>query len=282
MRKLVKRKRNIEITVNKAISSFPLGSHRSLVLGGGGEFQTVREWQPGDKRPSVPATSRLVKPMFKNFEEPKAITVWLLVDNSPSMEFGAVHKKIDIACALCLMFGFSVDNVADRLSAATFGSGKNFFIEPGSGCSVASTIIDLLLSGKEEERNDSITESLALISAREPTNSLVVIISDFGFELSPSTKDYMRRISSLRNSVLLSIVLEDRQEDDFPSSSLMANIYDSESGESLPIDLRSVNTEKSSLINELRSLNSYVALVDSNDKHFKRLAKFFSSLHLCK
>lgn len=282
MRKIKRRKRDIEIIVNNAVSNFPLGSHRSLIVGSGGEFQTVREWQPGDRRLSVSATARIGKPMFKVFEEPKAITVWLLVDGSSSMEFGAFHKKIDIACALCLMFGFSVDSVADRLSAATFGFEKNFFMEPGVGGDTASTVIDFLLSEEARKESGSITESLALISAREPTNSLVVIISDFQFELSPSDKNFIRHISSLRNTVLLSIILEDKHEDDFPKSPLMANVFDSESGESLSVDLRSVNPEKNLLMNELRSLGSHVALVDSNDKHFKKLAKFFSSLHLCK
>ncbi len=279
-----RRKRNIQIGVAREIHNFSVGIHRSLLFGRGGDFYGVRDWQPGDRHLSIPATIRTSKPMFKVFEEPKSLKVWLLIDNSPSMNFGSEQKKIDIACALCLLFGFSVDSVGDRLSVSVFGSDQPFFTELGLGNDNALTAIDFALSKKHKDgyHTVSISDSLSLITAREPTNSLVIIISDFCFNLPLSAKNHIGHIGSLRNTVLLSIIIGDRQEDDLPKAPLMANVFDSETKKYFPIDLRSAHYEKSSLDEELRSLNSYVARVDASDKCFKQLVKFFSSLLLCK
>ncbi len=280
MLSIKRRKRNIQLSVAREIHNFPVGIHRSLLFGSGGDFYGVRDWQLGDRHLSIPATIRTGRPMFKVFEEPKSLNVWLLIDGSPSMEFGSGQRKIDIACALCLMFGFSVDSVGDRLSATTFGSGKSFFTEPGAGNNVALIAINLLLSRRARKKSGSITESLAEISAREPTNSLVIIISDFCFEFSLAAKNYISYIASLRNTVLLSIIIGDEQEDDLPKAPLMANVFDAETEKYFPIDLRSAHYERTSLTEELRSLNSYVVRVDASDKCFKQLVKFFSSLPL--
>jgi hypothetical protein len=279
MSKLKRKKKDIELAVRKGIANFPLGVHRSLFFGSGGEFQTVRQWQPGDRRPSIPASARLGKLMFKVFEEPKAINVWLIVDGSSSMSFGSKQKRIDAVAAICLLFGFSIDSVGDRLAVLIFGFDEIIFLELGGGCDNAFSAMDILFRN-ERKRISLLSEALSLVASRQPTNSLVIIISDFYFPLSDVAKNYLRRISGLQNTTLLSLIVGDGQEDDLPQAPLMAEILDAENGSHLPIDLRSVRTEANLLAGDLLSVGSHVLSLNVSSNYFKYLNRFFSSLPL--
>jgi uncharacterized protein (DUF58 family) len=67
------------------------GDYRSLFYGYGVDFADLREYQPGDDIRSIDwnVTARMNLPYVRQYVEDREISAWLLLDLSPSVDFGS-------------------------------------------------------------------------------------------------------------------------------------------------------------------------------------------------
>src|SRR4030095_3951431 len=83
------------------------GDYRSLFTGHGLDLADVREYQPGDDARYIDwnVTARTDVPTVRQSLEAREITTWMLLDTSPSVDFGTAqaHKRdlmVDFAGAM--------------------------------------------------------------------------------------------------------------------------------------------------------------------------------------
>src|ERR1022692_1184282 len=98
-REILKKVRKIEIRTNRLVTDSLAGQYHSVFKGRGMNFDSVREYVPGDEVRTIDwnVTARAGRPFVKKFTEERELTIFLLVDISSSGNFGsAVLSKRDL------------------------------------------------------------------------------------------------------------------------------------------------------------------------------------------
>ena len=86
---------------------FP-GDYRSIFSGVGTELVQVRPYEPGDDVRLIDpsATARRGEPHIRVHVAEKALTIWMVLDVSPSMAFGTADRlKADVAEGIVFVLG---------------------------------------------------------------------------------------------------------------------------------------------------------------------------------
>src|SRR6516225_9579931 len=88
---VLKEVRRIQIVARRQVNDLLAGEYLSAFHGRGMEFNTVREYVPGDEIRSIDwnVTARAGAPFVKTFCEERELTVILAVDISASGSFGS-------------------------------------------------------------------------------------------------------------------------------------------------------------------------------------------------
>ena len=109
-KELLKKIRRIEIRTSHMVNDVLAGQYHSAFKGRGMEFEEVREYQIGDDVRTIDrnVTARCGRPHVKRFREERELTVLLLVDMSPSNDFGTAEQvKRELAAEVCATLAFS-------------------------------------------------------------------------------------------------------------------------------------------------------------------------------
>ncbi|SCL21085.1 Protein of unknown function DUF58 [Micromonospora rhizosphaerae] len=121
------RLRRLELTVTRRLDGLLQGQHRGLLPGPGSEFAGSREYRPGEdevRRMDWAVTARTTVPHVREVDADRELTTWLLVDASPSMEYGtATLDKRELAVAAVAAVGFLTAGAGNRLGAQILGPG---------------------------------------------------------------------------------------------------------------------------------------------------------------
>ena len=110
MRELLKKLRNYEIRIRKAINSQMQGDFHSIFKGTGLEFDDVRPYQYGDDIRSIhwTVTAKGHGTFVKTFKEQKEQTIFFVIDVSASQEIGSPGKtKSEIGKEICGVLAIS-------------------------------------------------------------------------------------------------------------------------------------------------------------------------------
>lgn len=128
--------RAIEIQTRRMISGTQLGNYTTAFKGSGFEFDQLREYNPGDDVRFIdwPSSARAQKLLVRQYHEERNRTILLLVDLSPSTNFGSTKLlKRDmigqIASVLALVSHYGKDTVGLIVT----GGEKVQYFPPGSG-----------------------------------------------------------------------------------------------------------------------------------------------------
>ena len=92
--------RALELSIARQIRGLVTGDYRARDLGGGTELAQVRPYEAGDdvRRIDWNVTARMNQPHVRVHVPERALTTWLLLDASPSMQFAtADRRKADVA-----------------------------------------------------------------------------------------------------------------------------------------------------------------------------------------
>ena len=87
--------RRMEWRVIRRLDGRLQGDYRTLFRGTGIDVADLREYQPGDDLRHVDwnVTARMDTPYVREYLEDREVTAWLLLDCSPSMDFGPVERR---------------------------------------------------------------------------------------------------------------------------------------------------------------------------------------------
>ncbi|MGI8868708.1 MAG: DUF58 domain-containing protein, partial [Mycobacteriales bacterium] len=117
----------LELTVRRRLDGLLQGNYLGLVPGAGSEPGESRIYHPGDdvRRMDWPVTARTTVPYVRQTIADRELESWLVVDLSPSLDFGTVHcEKRDLAIAAAAALTFLTQHGGNRIGAlVTTGDG---------------------------------------------------------------------------------------------------------------------------------------------------------------
>lgn len=232
-KEILKKVELIRIMTRQRVTSIFAGEFESAFKGEGLEFQEVREYQPGDEIRSIDwnVTARTGFPHIKRYREERELSIYFLVDVSPSGTFGSSGKsRSEVAAEIVSILSFSASQNNDRTGLLLFSDQPELFIPPGRGMTHTMHMVRELLSFKPEGRKTSISGALDYLGRVAHRRSIVFLISDY---YDPGFYDQLK-VTAQKHEIV-SLYLWDPAEKSLPSGGLMS-FTDPETGRTTTID----------------------------------------------
>jgi uncharacterized protein (DUF58 family) len=279
---IVQQVRRIQLHTGRQVSDVLAGAYLSVFKGRGMEFDEVRPYVPGDDVRTIDwnVTARMGEPYVKRYVEERELTVLLLVDISPSLDFGSAGRsKREAAVELSALLAFSAIYNNDKVGVLLFHGAAEEYIPPRKGQKHALRVIrEVLARGRDQapaaearpsrwnpwhlpraiwnrfraleastrrtpERSTSIAHALEFCRRVLPRRAVLFLISDF---LDENYLSILR--SASRRHDVVAVLVTDERELGFDRAGLIA-LEDAESGHT-----RLVDTHSPGLREELASL----------------------------
>jgi uncharacterized protein (DUF58 family) len=228
--------RRLEWTVLRRLDGLFQGDYRSLFRGFGMDLADIREYEYGDDVRFIDwnVTARLATPYVRRFDEDREITAWLVLDVSPSVDFGSgERKKLDLLVEFVALVSRVLTRHGNRVGALIYdGVGKEVMPARGGRDQVLA-LLKLLMARPSLETAPP-TDLRALLSSvldMVKRRSLVLLVSDFFSE--PTWAEPLSYLC-LRHEVL-AVRLSDPSEKELPDAGI-TRIRDAETGEQFWVD----------------------------------------------
>lgn len=226
----------LEWTVIRRLDGLLQGDYRSLFRGFGLDLAGLREYQYQDDIRQIDwnVTARLGEPYVRLFNEDREITAWLLLDLSPSVDFGSGGvRKRDRLIELAAIVARLLTRHGNRVGAVFFGGKAEQAIPPRGGRRHVLHVLTSLLAQPELAESpptdlDALLRNAGRIMRRR---SLVFVVSDF-FSATPWTAPLGRL--ALRHE-LVGVRLNDPLETELPDAGFIL-MRDAETGEDMLVD----------------------------------------------
>lgn len=208
------RLKGLQIVSTKLVEGILAGNYRSVFKGQGIEFDEVREYVQTDDARLIDwnVSSRLGGAFTKTFREEREITLFLVVDVSPSV-FGNSRRRV--ATLLVSLLGFAAIQNSDRVGAVFFTDKIEKWIPPRKGKPHAMRLMGDMLRFKPTGRGSDL--GLALRSSGEALKrrGIVFILSDF------KTGGYQRELLILgRKHDVIALRIFSAADEEFPVAGL--------------------------------------------------------------
>src|SRR5205807_1323086 len=128
--------RALDITIGRRVGGLLAGDYRSSLHGEGTELAQVRPYVPGDDVRLIDwnVTARTLEPHVRVHLAERVLVTWLVLDASPSMQFGtADRRKADVAEGVAIAVGHVATRRGNRLGLVTFGDAQPRAVPPRQG-----------------------------------------------------------------------------------------------------------------------------------------------------
>jgi uncharacterized protein (DUF58 family) len=232
--------RALEINIGRRMEGLLAGDYRSSLFGQGTELAQVRPYVAGDdvRRIDWNVTARTNEPHVRVDLAERVLVTWLVLDTSPSMQFGtADRRKADVAEGAAIAIGHVATRRGNRLGVVTFGGTDPRALPARQG---RMGLVGLLTALREEPDDDtrpgatSLGEAINRAGAMARQRSLVVLVSDFR-----GPRDWRRPLLELagRHDVA-ALEVRDRREQELTNVGALW-LVDPETGRLLRVDTRS-------------------------------------------
>jgi uncharacterized protein (DUF58 family) len=276
--------RALDVDVGRRIEGLLVGDFRALVQGDGSELAQIRPYVPGDdvRRIDWNVTARTGEPHVRETMAERVLVTWLVLDTSPSMQFGtADRRKADVAEGVAIALGHVATRRGNRLGVVTFGDDRPQSLPPRQG---RLGLIGLLAALRAEPSDDrvgatSLGEALKRTGAIARQRSLVAVVSDFR-----GPRDWRRPLLELagRHDVL-AVEIRDPREQNLPNMGELW-LVDPETGRLMRVDTRSrrlrerfasaAAAERDGLARELASIGVRHHVMTTSGEWLRSLAVF--------
>ena len=229
--------RRLEFKVVRRLDGFLFGDYTGMFYGPSLDLAEVRQYQPGDevRRIDWNVTARMNQLFVRQYREEKELTAWLLVDLSPSMDFGTVQQfKRQVALDFAGVAAYIIARHGDKVGVIGFPTRTGeLFVPPRTGRQQPLRIVHALgaeapVSGGGRTDLGAVLQQLGRIVRRR---SLLFLISDFH---SPDGWDAALAELGKRHDVI-AVRIEDPRERELPD---VGGIYleDPETGRQVWVD----------------------------------------------
>lgn len=165
----------LELKVVRPLDGLLFGDYRGVFYGNSLELAEISPYAPGDEAERIdwPATARTGELHVRRFREERELTLWLLLDGSPSMRFGSRRReKYTLALELALSVAYIALRHGNRVGAIL----PSGLLPPRGGKAQALLLAREALKGGKAL---SLGEALGLLERVARRRSLVFVFSDF-------------------------------------------------------------------------------------------------------
>ncbi|MEO7288256.1 MAG: DUF58 domain-containing protein [Jatrophihabitantaceae bacterium] len=227
--------RRLEYTVRNKLDGLLQGSYLGLVPGPGSDPGESRQYHPGDdvRRMDWPVTARTLTPHVRQTIADRELETWLVVDLSPSLDFGTVNtEKRELVFAGATAISHLTAKSGNRIGAIVTNGEQLIRIPAAGGTQHARYLMRKLAAVPRAASGQGNDLARALEQVRRPPRrrGMVVVISDFLGEAG-----WERPLRGLGDRhELLGIELLDPRELDLPAAGLVT-FTDPESGEQIEV-----------------------------------------------
>jgi uncharacterized protein (DUF58 family) len=239
---LERRLRRLELTVTRRLDGMLHGQYLGLLPGVGSEPAGSREYRPGEdevRRMDWAVTARTTIPHVRTVDADRELATWVLVDASPSMDFGTAElEKRELAVAAVAAVGFLTSGSGNRLGAHLAGPSGVRRFPARTGRDHLLGMLRVLLAtprGVPVENPVPLADAIDGLHRAVRRRGLVVVVSDFldGLDqdglgpAAPAWEAPLRRLAA-RNQVL-AVQVTDPRERELPDVGLLT-LVDPETG----------------------------------------------------
>lgn len=192
---------------NRSVKSIAPGDHHSPFRGQGLEFDSVREYVPGDDIRNIDwrVTARTGAPHLKLFKEDRERQIVICVDMNAAMRFGTrnTFKSVQAARIAALLGWRAIAN-HDRVSACLFGDvpGGIHFFSPQRTRKSLTGMLKMLSEPPTKEHSIALEDAIQQVSRSARSGALVYIISDF---MESYAETGIRRLSQNCDVVFIAV-----------------------------------------------------------------------------
>jgi uncharacterized protein (DUF58 family) len=176
--------RRLELAVRNKLDGLLQGNYVGLVPGPGSEAGESRQYVLGDdvRRMDWPVTARTTVPHIRQTVADRELETWLVVDLSPSMDFGTAHteKRELVLAALTAVVHLTVRG-GNRVGAVVGNGPQSFIVPARAGRAHARHLLRRIAQTPRAEqtgRND-LTQLLESLRRPQRRRGLVAVVSDF-------------------------------------------------------------------------------------------------------
>jgi len=241
IRLVMEKVRQIEIRTRRLVDETMAGHYHSVFRGRGIDFDSVREYVPGDEVRTIDwnVTARAGRPFVKQFHEERELVVWILVDVSASGDFGsgATTKRALEAELACLLALSAVRN-NDKVGLIMFSDRLEAQVAPAKGRTHVMRLVREILTCNPKGTGTDIAASLDVVGRRALRRSLIFLISDFELpDDGGKTLALLERVArpvGARHDVV-AFEVRDPSERALPNLGLVS-VEDAETGEVVTLD----------------------------------------------
>ena len=228
-----------QIEVGRRLQGMLAGDYRSSQYGEGVELAQVRPYdarrrRPADRVERHGAHGRAAR--ARHLAE-RVLVSWLLLDTSPSMQFGTGdRRKADVADGVAIAVGHVATRRGNRLGVTTFGDRKPATLPPQQGRRGLIGLLAALQREPEEAQVGATSLGAALSRTRAIARQrgVVVIVSDFRGPL-----DWRKPLLDVMSRhEVLAVEIRDPRELELPDVGDLW-LVDPETGRQVRVDTRS-------------------------------------------
>jgi uncharacterized protein (DUF58 family) len=175
----------LELAITRRLDGVLQGDYLGLVPGHGTEPGEAREYQPGDdvRRIDWSVTARLDSPHVRDTIADRELETWVLVDLSPSLDFGTAScEKRDLALVALAAVGFLTSRTGNRFGVVIGDGGGVELLPARAGRTNLYATLHRVVDRPRSPGGSGRTELAAAaqrLAVLHRHRGLAVVISDF-------------------------------------------------------------------------------------------------------
>tara|TARA_R110002095_G_scaffold215072_2_gene208422 strand:- start:12616 stop:13476 length:861 start_codon:yes stop_codon:yes gene_type:complete len=264
--------RQFYIAVKRLADSLSYGTDRSPFLGSGLEFFQSRPYQEGDPIKSIDwrVTARTGKLFIKEYETPKRLPCYLLIDTSASMMISSTAKS-KYALALHIAGGLAFACLERVSPVGVLGVGEtDFRIHPSLSKDQVMQWLVRLRRFRYDEKT-TLGQRVAEFSPSLKSRALIIVLSDLH---DPRAVPALKQLAQVHDTVV--IQFRDPAEVDLKGAGLM-RAQEAETGADFVTHGRKNWLDQEQIDFQLKRSGIDHLLIETDEPFVPRLRQFFSS-----
>jgi uncharacterized protein (DUF58 family) len=227
--------KHIQLVASRQVNDILAGEYHSVFKGRGMEFDSVREYVPGDEIRNIDwnVTARTGAPYVKKFQEERELTIMLAIDISASGSFGSQRlSKMDTAVEVAAVLMFSALKNNDKVGLVLFADDVVKYVPPRKGRGRVLRLIRELLALDPLRKQTDIGKALDFVGKVQKRRCVLFLMSDF---IGPDCSRALA-VANRRHDVV-AITIGDAREKTLPDVGFV-RLQDAETGEVVEVDTR--------------------------------------------
>ncbi|HEX4406684.1 MAG TPA: DUF58 domain-containing protein [Polyangia bacterium] len=241
IRAVMDKVRQIEIRTRHLVDDTVAGHYRAVFRGRGLDFDSVREYVPGDEVRAIDwnVTARAGRPFVKQFREERELTIWILVDVSGSGEFGSgATTKREVAAEIACVLALSAVRNDDKVGLIMFSDQIEVQVSPAKGRAHVMRLVREILTCRPRGRGTDIAGAVELAGRLAVRRSVMFLVSDL--ELPADGGRALAAIERAARPVaarhdVIAVEVRDPHERALPNLGLVT-VEDAETGDVMTLD----------------------------------------------